>query len=86
MFYDYLDTGLIGTLTLIGDEQGLVHLDFEKEKYPLAIQPGWSLRPSVFNAAKAQLQDYFNGTLRQFDLPLAPRGTAFQHRVWQALR
>ena len=34
----------------------------------------------------AQLDAYFNGTLRTFDLPLAPVGTPFQTRVWRALQ
>lgn len=29
-----------------------------------------------------QLRAYFDGRLRQFDLPLDPRGTDFQRRVW----
>ena len=32
-----------------------------------------------------QLNGYFSGTLTQFDLPLAAKGTPFQHQVWQAL-
>ncbi len=33
-----------------------------------------------------QLRQYFAGRRRSFDLPLAPAGTAFQQRVWMALR
>ena len=33
-----------------------------------------------------QLAGYFDGRLREFTLPLAPRGTPFQLVVWQALR
>ena len=36
-------------------------------------------------AACAQLAEYFAGKRREFDLQLAPRGTPFQQRVWQAL-
>jgi methylated-DNA-[protein]-cysteine S-methyltransferase len=32
-----------------------------------------------------QLEAYLAGTRRSFDLPLAPAGTPFQRRVWQAL-
>ena len=37
-------------------------------------------------AAAAQLGEYFGGKRREFDLDLAPYGTDFQLRVWQALR
>jgi methylated-DNA-[protein]-cysteine S-methyltransferase len=33
-----------------------------------------------------QLREYFAGTRRDFDLPLAPDGTDFRRRVWDALR
>jgi methylated-DNA-[protein]-cysteine S-methyltransferase len=33
-----------------------------------------------------QLREYFAGKRRDFDLPLSPRGTDFQRRVWEALR
>ena len=34
---------------------------------------------------KKQLEEYFAGKRKQFDLPLAPKGTDFQKRVWKAL-
>ena len=40
---------------------------------------------AVLDEAAAQLGAYFSGALTRFDLPLAPRGTAFQLRVWRAL-
>jgi methylated-DNA-[protein]-cysteine S-methyltransferase len=33
-----------------------------------------------------QLRAYFDRDLKEFDLPLAPAGTDFQHRVWEQLR
>jgi methylated-DNA-[protein]-cysteine S-methyltransferase len=41
--------------------------------------------PSVFDAVRKQLEGYFDGRLREFDLPLSARGTAFQREVWRAL-
>ena len=35
---------------------------------------------------KQQLQHYFNGSERAFDLPLDLQGTPFQLKVWQALQ
>ena len=34
----------------------------------------------------AQLEQYFAGRRKTFELPLAPEGTAFQLKVWQALQ
>nr|HEX4318699.1 methylated-DNA--[protein]-cysteine S-methyltransferase [Kofleriaceae bacterium] len=39
----------------------------------------------VLRDAARQLADYFAGTRRDFDLPLAPRGTGFQQIVWRGL-
>lgn len=39
----------------------------------------------LLKEAARQLQEYFAGNRRGFDLPLAPQGTAFQQKVWQAL-
>jgi len=40
----------------------------------------------LLRLAAGQLQEYFAGVRREFDLPLAPAGTAFQRSVWAALR
>jgi methylated-DNA-[protein]-cysteine S-methyltransferase len=39
----------------------------------------------LFSALRDQLQAYFAGQLRAFDLPLAPRGSAFRMAVWSLL-
>lgn len=39
----------------------------------------------LLQGAGEQLMEYFRGKRRVFDLPLAPHGTEFQKRVWQAL-
>jgi methylated-DNA-[protein]-cysteine S-methyltransferase len=36
--------------------------------------------------AVRQLRAYFARELKEFDLPLEPAGTEFQHRVWEQLR
>ncbi len=40
---------------------------------------------AVLEEAARQLAAYFAGRLRVFDLPLRPRGTDFQRRVWEHL-
>lgn len=36
----------------------------------------------LLRTARAQIGGYFAGTQKTFSLPLAPRGTDFQRRVW----
>ena len=40
----------------------------------------------LLRSAVDQLAAYFARDLKEFDLPLAPRGSTFQHRVWEQLR
>jgi methylated-DNA-[protein]-cysteine S-methyltransferase len=40
----------------------------------------------ILQRAADQLRAYFAGELKEFDLPLAPRGTDFQQTVWSTLR
>ncbi len=42
--------------------------------------------PARLAEVQRQVTDYANGSRRDFDLPLAPQGPAFEMRVWQALR
>lgn len=43
--------------------------------------------PSVFSeSAIEQLNEYFTGKRKEFDLPLDPSGTPFQKKVWAALQ
>lgn len=63
---------------------GLFMTPFEDHRS--ADQPAELAPAALFCEAADQLAAYFAGSLRDFDLPLAPRGTAFQRRVWQALR
>ena len=48
-------------------------------------EPDWTKDGVSFVDACAQLDAYFAGELKNFDLQLMPKGTAFQELVWQAL-
>ena len=85
LYYDYMDSP-IGKLLLAGDGEYLVELGFPGGKGARRHQSGWLRKPELFNEVKRQLQSYFNGELREFNVPLAPRGTEFQRQVWNALR
>jgi methylated-DNA-[protein]-cysteine S-methyltransferase len=52
---------------------------------PEALPAGWTRTPGTASAAAEQLDEYFEGSRRAFDLSLQPHGTAFQCSVWRAL-
>ncbi|MBX3162543.1 MAG: methylated-DNA--[protein]-cysteine S-methyltransferase [Deltaproteobacteria bacterium] len=72
----------IGPLRLVARDDVLTHLYLPPHDEEIAAVPGTS--PALARAA-AQLAEYFAGERRAFDLPLEPRGTGFQERVWRAL-
>jgi methylated-DNA-[protein]-cysteine S-methyltransferase len=78
----------IGRLTLVGSDRGLAavlweHDDSLQEQFDALREE--AAHP-VLNQARQQLQEYFAGTRRTFTLQLDLAGTAFQNRVWNALR
>lgn len=79
----------IGTLRLVGDERRLERVDLPNAAAQ-APDPGWRedrlALPAPLRDARRQLREYFDGHRRDFDLPLASDGTAFQRRVWEQLR
>ncbi len=84
-YYTYTETP-IGSLLLAGDGENLEQLGFPDGKARRRHEAGWVEDPGRFSGVIGQLRGYFAGELKQFDLPLAPAGTAFQRRVWSALR
>ena len=75
----------VGPLTLVGDGTALIGLYFDGH---LRTPRVTDLGPRVddgFETTKQQLAEYFAGTRREFDLELAPRGSAFEKQVWAML-
>ncbi len=64
----------LGSLTVFEDSGALVAIEWGRVPDPV---------PSALLAeATDQLDAYFGGRLRAFDLPLRPAGTVFQRTVW----
>ncbi|GAA1086469.1 methylated-DNA--[protein]-cysteine S-methyltransferase [Nocardiopsis metallicus] len=76
----------LGELTLYGDGEALGGvLTPPKEGVSRAVPENWVADAKPFTEVERQLTAYFAGELKEFDLPLAPAGTAWQLRVWRAL-
>lgn len=77
----------VGTLTLVASDDGLSAITWENDsprRVPLNIVAEDSRHP-VLLETKRQLQQYFAGERRTFELPLDFSGTPFQRPVWHAL-
>lgn len=66
-----------GPLSLSETDSAIVALDWKT--------PEKSIETALLKEGARQLAAYFAGTLRKFDLPLAPGGDAFQQSVCQAM-
>ncbi len=75
----------IGKLLLTSDGESLTRLYMQTQKYGCQPQSDWRRDDAIFKVARAQLESYFAGELREFNLPLAPAGSEFQRTVWRAL-
>src|SRR5713101_2808305 len=76
----------VGPLLLAGDADALRLVSFESSKHAAPPQADWRQDKTPFAEVIRQLQAYFRGELREFDVPLALEGTEFQRRVWIALQ
>ena len=85
--YYTLHNSPTGELLLMSDGKALTDLHMTAGKYVPEARTDWLRYDELpgFKLAQCELDAYFAGELRAFSVPLAPRGTDFQKRVWTAL-
>jgi len=69
----------VGTMTLMEENGALCRVCFGKI-------PGDAEETPLLCQAAAELEEYFRGERKTFSVPLAPQGTPFQQKCWEALR
>ena len=82
--YTYIDSP-VGSLLVAGDGQALHFLSFPTGQKSFDPRPNWRHSDAPFTEVRNQLNAYFSGDLRQFDLRLCLSGTVFQNSVWRYL-
>jgi methylated-DNA-[protein]-cysteine S-methyltransferase len=75
----------IGGLLLVSDGHALTGLYMEEHAGGPGIDPEWIPDAAWFEPVCRQLEEYFQGTRVEFDVPLALHGTDFQKQVWSEL-
>ncbi len=78
LFYD----SPVGRLSLMGEGDALIALTQPILPVPLIADR----ETPVLRETRKQLEAYFAGKLRDFDVPLRLEGTPFRMRVWEQLR
>jgi len=82
MKYKYEYETIIGKITIIEDEKGICEIGIKDAgKRGDYIEKETELIRKTYN----QLQEYFKGERKEFDIPLSINGTIFQEKVWKAL-
>ena len=71
----------VGTVKISGGNGGIQSVVFSDEDLMTSINIPDSLKPCLI-----QLEEYFTGTRKDFNLKLNPNGTDFQNRVWNELK
>jgi methylated-DNA-[protein]-cysteine S-methyltransferase len=84
--YTYIDSP-IGRLLLGTDGEALIRIDMDVPDRPARDLEGWILDPAAqpLPEVARQLEEYFTGRRRTFDLPIRMEGTEFQRRAWRML-
>lgn len=85
MNYDWMESP-VGELLIAADEEAVRMIGFREGPRPGEVVEGWRRGGALVKEARRQLDEYFEGRRRGFDLSLAPSGTPFQLRAWKALQ
>jgi len=85
IIYTVMDSP-IGQLLLTANGAGLTGIFFQAGPHSKPPEKDWISDAKPFTEVMAQLDAYFAGELKDFNLPLAPAGTKFQMTVWEALQ
>ena len=72
-----------GSIVIVENGTAVTHVFFGRLMQPEHVE--WKETPLLRRAAR-QLDEYFQGTRRTFDVPLSPQGTEFEQTVWKALQ
>lgn len=79
-FITYFDSPL-GWLKITTSSKELISISFETD-----VAASSPETPRIQSRTIQQLQDYFKGERKDFDIPLAPVGTEFQKQIWKLVQ
>ncbi len=94
LYYEFYNSPL-GKILLVASDEFLLYLDFLEDNCDLSFEvdevsvlfsaPLDMFANNIIQHTKVQLDEYFNGTLKTFTIPLKTFGTTFQKQAWEEL-
>lgn len=85
-YYDFCESPY-GRMLLVAGDEGLAGVYFDGQKYFPQVASQWhrDAGHAMLRQAKRELDEYFGGERKRFEVALAPSGTRFQRSVWNAI-
>ena len=85
-YYDTFESPQ-GDMLLLANDTALEGVFFESQKHHPKRQADWRQDPKhkVLRQARRELEEYFAGRRKRFQVALEPGGTEFQRSVWKAI-
>jgi methylated-DNA-[protein]-cysteine S-methyltransferase len=85
-YYDFYESPM-GRMLIVATDDGLNGLYFVDQKYYREVEADWTQAPNhpVVRQTAREMQEYFAGKRKEFEVGLAPEGTTFQSQVWKAI-
>jgi len=80
-FSYYTYSSVVGDISIVSNGSAIVSVKINRQNELDYVENPDALT----QLAVMQLSEYFNGNRQRFDIPLEPKGTAFQRQVWGAL-
>lgn len=71
----------IGTLYIVEENEKIIEIRYENEKEEVLEK-----NTKILEKAVQELEEYFKGKRKEFDIPLNPKGTEFMKKVWKELQ
>ncbi|MGH8637514.1 MAG: methylated-DNA--[protein]-cysteine S-methyltransferase [Burkholderiales bacterium] len=85
-YYDLYESPY-GRMLIVAAGTRLCGVYFEGQKYHAHVEPQWRRDPqhAPLQQARHELDEYFGGERRHFEIAIAAEGTPFQRAVWKAI-
>ncbi len=84
MYYALYQSPL-GEIAITANDNGITALAFQEGTSPIELSPYTKKETTILQRTFLQLEEYFDGNRKTFELPLSASGTPFRQKVWQAL-